>query len=199
MRIFLIGPLGAGKSYIIKHIQQNYPSTNVYTDPIFTNGLHLIKNPLTAQAAIESSLFLRKARYNDGIFDTSLEMAKMVFSKLSIYDKTTREEVKANPLFILELEKMRKFYNALTHSLHDVYIIIDRSQEELKANIIKRGRPYEINNPVITRLNADLADDIVKDISTTYPGNRVIRVFLKGEDISPVIDVIKTLKGGILK
>lgn len=199
MRIFLIGPLGAGKSYIINHIQKNYPSTNVYTDPIFTNDLHLIKNPLKAQAAIESALFLRKVRYRDGIFDTSAEMAKMVFSKLSIYDNTTREEVRSNPLFILELEKMRKFYSSMTNSLLDVFIILDRSKEELEANIIKRGRPYELNNPVITRLNADLADDLVKYISTVYPQNRVIRVFLKGEDISPVIDVIKTIKGGILK
>lgn len=199
MRIFLVGPLGAGKSYIIKHIQQNYPNTNVYTDPIFTNDLHLIKNPLTAQAAIEASLFLRKARFNDGIFDTSLEMAKIVFSKLSIYDKTTRDEVKSNPLFVLELEKMRRFYNALTHSLHDVFIIIDRSKEELEANIVKRGRPYEVNNPVITRLNADLADDLEKDIKAKYPENKVIRVVLEGKDVTPVVDIIKNIKGGSLK
>lgn len=178
MRIYLIGPVGVGKSYILDELEkQGY---KVYKDPIIDQNLLEKGTPYEIQAVIESSFLQRDIACKDGIFDTSLETtqwyAYIQWLKGLISD---REYSK--------LHALEEIYQDLLNNGKNHYIFIKRDIEEINSQIIKRGRAYEIGNPFYIEMNKFLLeqfDETKEDLDV---------IELHGSDISPVINRIKEL------
>ena len=178
MRIYLIGPVGVGKSYILDELRkQGY---DVFQDPIIDKKLLETGTPYEIQVAIESSFLLRELNNKNGIFDTSLETAK-IFTYLQWTDNMISNE-EYHKLNILE-----NIYTELLENSKNHYIFIRRSKEELKKQIRYRGRKYEIDNPFYDRLNDLLL------LNFSAPDENLDIIELTGTDISPVINKIKEL------
>lgn len=178
MRIYLIGPVGVGKSYILDELRkQGY---EVFQDPIIDKELLKTGTPYEIQAAIESSFLLRELNNKNGIFDTSLETAKF-FTYLQWMDGIISSE-EYHKLTVLE-----NIYTELLENSKNHYIFIKRSEEELKRQIRHRGREYEIDNPFYDKLNDLLL------LNFSAPEENLDIIELTGTDISPVINRVKEL------
>lgn len=127
-RIFLIGPMGVGKSFALEVFNvMEYPT---HSDPIMNaanQGLINFKSePKQLQVDIEKVILDRDSKeYMIGIYDTSLVMARS-FGK--VYDCVV------DPIPDLSIYK---------DALH---VIIDADETTLANNITKRGREYELEN-----------------------------------------------------
>ena len=178
MRIYLIGPVGVGKSYILDELRKQ--GFEVFNDPIIDKNLLKNGTPYEVQASIECSFLLRELSNKNGIFDTSIETAKY-FRYLQHQDGI---------LNISEDYKLCQLEDVITDLLENSknhYIFINRSEEELKKQIIQRGRDYEIDNPFYERLNKLLIENF------NEPNDNLDIITLEGTNIEPVINRIKEL------
>ena len=178
MRIYLIGPTGVGKSYILNELKKQGIKT--FGDPIINNDLLKNGSPSEIQASIACSFLLRDLTNKEGVFDTSIETTK-IFSQFQFANDDISIQ---DYCLIKDLENI--ISDLLTNS-DNHFIFIKRSEEEIKEQIIKRGREYEINNPFYEKINEALINTFSK------PNSNLDVIELKGEDISPVINRVKEL------
>lgn len=178
MRIYLIGPTGVGKSYILNELKKQGIKT--FEDPIISKDLLKTGSPCEIQASIACSFLLRDLMNKDGVFDTSIETTK-IFSQFQF----ANDDISINDYCLIkDLEDI--ISDLLTNS-DNHFIFIKRSEEEIKDQIIKRGREYELNNPFYEKINEALINTFNK------PNSNLDIIELKGEDISPVINRVKEL------
>ena len=178
MRIYLIGPTGVGKSYILNELKKQGIKT--FEDPIISKDLLKTGSPYEIQVSIACSFLLRDLINKEGVFDTSIETTKL-FSQLQFLNG----DIGASDYFkITDLEDL--ISSSLENS-ENHFIFIKRSEEEIKDQIIKRGREYELNNPFYEKINETLMNTFNK------PNSHLDIIELKGEDISPVVNRVKEL------
>lgn len=178
MRIYLIGPTGVGKSYILNELKKQGIKT--FEDPIINNDLLKTGSPYEIQVSIACSFLLRDIANKDGVFDTSIETTK-IFSQLQFLNN----DINMNDFF--KIRDLEFSISSLLENSRNHFIFIKRSEEEIKEQIIKRGREYELNNPFYEEINKEL----IKRFDKPNPNLDIIE--LKGTDISPVIDRVKEL------
>ena len=178
MRIYLIGPTGVGKSYILNELKKQGIKT--FGDPIINNDLLKNGSPSEIQASIACSFLLRDLTNKDGVFDTSIETTK-IFSQYQLING----DININDYCLIkDLEDI--ISDLLTNS-DNHFIFIKRSDEEIKEQIAKRGREYELNNPFYEIINKALMNKF------SEPTSNLDIIELKGTDISPVINRVKEL------
>jgi len=178
MRIYLIGPVGVGKSYILDKLDKL--GYTVHSDPIIDQNLLRKGTPYEVQIAIESALLLRDINSKDGIFDTALESAKY-YTRLQFENGDINEKEYNN------IQNIENIFQELLNNTDNHYIFIKRDLEEIKEQIRKRGRSYEINNQFYDRINTILLNCFNKS------KENLDIITLCGTDISPVIERIEEL------
>lgn len=178
MRIYLIGPVGVGKSYILDKLDKL--GYIVHRDPIIDQNLLKTGTPYEVQVAVESALFLRDINNKDGVFDTALESAKY-YTCLQFETGDINEKEYNN------IQNIENIFQELLNNTDNHYIFIKRDLEEIKDQIRKRGRSYEIGNQFYDRINTILLNCF------NEPRENLEIITLCGTDISPVIERIKEL------
>ena len=152
--IFLVGPIGSGKSGMIKKIRSRFPTSNgVYIaqiDKLLESDLVYILSPNE-----ETYYKLRKTIYND---DVDQLIGQAIVNDMSIILETTN----VNTDYVKWLK---------THKYTVVIVIIDETYENISQNIAIRNQT-KIRKTHLTRIQYD---EFYKNINTVC-ADEVIRV-----------------------
>lgn len=174
MRIFIMGEVGVGKSHAAQHLSKE--GYRVIPDPVIALGEEFLSgnDSLKIQLAVASQLYLTAALNEDGIFDSCLPQSFQFVIANRRLGLISEEE------FTYLQHTYLKMITAIGRG--DVFIYLHKPKDVVKAQIKKRGRPYEQDNVFIDTANEVVRDSLVK-FTEALGMNVVVIDVTKGYDV----------------
>jgi len=183
MRIGIIGPTGAGKSLLATKVSSYYKATLI-EEPVakspYLPVFYYNKDRMSfiAQNAFYSELFilLYKQRHNDNIIIDSTMFSNLVFSE-QLHGEGFMDEQQLELVYRIAEEGLKHLPPL------DIHIVIKRRNEQLVANVHKRGRDVEIGqDEYLAKHNANYYPTLER-IYNRYHVNEANILWLPIEDM----------------